>query len=161
MKYDGCRTRASIGGHDRPVLWTRNLNTVTSSYQEVADALTAVFGGRGRIVLDGEIVALHVGALVLGAYDDQGALRCRARRDRLHSGWAPATRGATGRPRTSHQPDRRRVRGRGTARCSAVGRPDVVVDIDIREYGPGGLRHPSYTGQRPDLDPEAVFVPES
>jgi bifunctional non-homologous end joining protein LigD len=47
MKYDGCRTLASIGGHDRPVLWTRNLNVVTSSYPEVADALTTVFGGRG------------------------------------------------------------------------------------------------------------------
>ncbi|PBC35465.1 hypothetical protein CJ179_48710 [Rhodococcus sp. ACS1] len=61
MKYDGCRILASIGGHDRPVLWTRNLNTVTSSYPEVTEALTEAFGGRGRIVLDGEVVALSSG----------------------------------------------------------------------------------------------------
>jgi len=42
-------------------LWTRNLNVVTSSYPEVTDALAEVFGGRGRIVLDGEIVVLSQG----------------------------------------------------------------------------------------------------
>ncbi|GCE37966.1 ATP-dependent DNA ligase clustered with Ku protein, LigD [Rhodococcus wratislaviensis] len=36
--------------------------------------------------------------------------------------------------------------------------PILVVDIDIRDYGPGGLRNPSYKGQRPDLDPEGVTL---
>jgi bifunctional non-homologous end joining protein LigD len=57
MKYDGCRLLIAVGGDEPPVLWTRNLNVVTSSYPEVAEALTDVFGGRGRIVLDGEVVA--------------------------------------------------------------------------------------------------------
>ncbi|OUS97337.1 DNA ligase [Rhodococcus sp. NCIMB 12038] len=61
MKYDGCRMLASVGGGREPVLWTRNLNVVTPSYPEVAEALTAAFGGRGRIVLDGEVVVLDHG----------------------------------------------------------------------------------------------------
>ena len=63
MKYDGCRVVAAVGGGEPPVLWTRNLNVVTSSYPEVAEALTEAFGGRGRIVFDGEIVALSQGRL--------------------------------------------------------------------------------------------------
>ncbi|WP_172653015.1 ATP-dependent DNA ligase [Rhodococcus opacus] len=61
MKYDGFRVLAAAGGSEPPVLWTRNLNVVTSSYPEVAAALAEVFGGRGRIVFDGEIVALAQG----------------------------------------------------------------------------------------------------
>ena len=61
MKYDGCRVLASAGGDRPPLLWTRNLTVVTSSYPEVTEALTAAFGGRGRIVFDGEIVALTQG----------------------------------------------------------------------------------------------------
>ena len=61
MKYDGCRMLASVGGGHEPVLWTRNMNVVTPSYPEIADALTAAFGGHGRIVLDGELVALDQG----------------------------------------------------------------------------------------------------
>jgi len=63
MKYDGCRVVAAVGGGEPPVLWTRNPNVVTSSYPEVAEALTEAFGGRGRIVFDGEIVALSQGRL--------------------------------------------------------------------------------------------------
>ncbi|MDH6285874.1 hypothetical protein M2275_000773 [Rhodococcus opacus] len=37
MKYDGCRLVAAVGGGEPPVLWTRNLNVVTSSYPEVAE----------------------------------------------------------------------------------------------------------------------------
>ena len=61
MKYDGFRLLAVAGSGEPPVLWTRNLNVVTSSYPEVAAALSEEFGGRGRIVLDGEIVALAQG----------------------------------------------------------------------------------------------------
>ncbi|WP_438646542.1 ATP-dependent DNA ligase [Rhodococcus opacus] len=61
MKYDGCRMLASVGGGREPVLWTRNMNVVTPSYPEIAEALTAAFGGRGHIVLDGELVALDQG----------------------------------------------------------------------------------------------------
>src|SRR6478735_4156820 len=61
MKYDGFRLLAAVGGGEPPVLWTRNLNVVTSSYPEVAAALSETFGGRGRIVFDGEIVALAQG----------------------------------------------------------------------------------------------------
>ncbi|WKN60917.1 DNA ligase [Rhodococcus opacus] len=61
MKYDGCRLLVAVGGDEPPVLWTRNLNVVTSSYPGVAEALTEAFGGRGRIVLDGEVVALTQG----------------------------------------------------------------------------------------------------
>lgn len=61
MKYDGCRLLVSVGGNDEPVLWTRNLNVVTTSYPEIAEALTAAFGGGGRIILDGEIVVLDKG----------------------------------------------------------------------------------------------------
>ncbi|WP_324199139.1 ATP-dependent DNA ligase [Nocardia amamiensis] len=39
----------------------RNLNPVTSSYPEIAEALSTAFGDRGRLVLDGEIVALDRG----------------------------------------------------------------------------------------------------
>ncbi|AWK76218.1 DNA ligase (plasmid) [Rhodococcus oxybenzonivorans] len=58
IKYDGCRLLASAGGHGDPVLWSRNLNVVTSSYPELVEALAATFGGRRRVVLDGEVVAL-------------------------------------------------------------------------------------------------------
>ena len=61
MKYDGFRLLAGVGGGAHPVLWTRNLNVVTSSYPEVTEALTEAFGGHGRIVFDGEIVALTQG----------------------------------------------------------------------------------------------------
>ena len=61
MKYDGFRLLAAVGGGEPPVLWTRNLNVVTSSYPEVAEALTDALGGHGRIVFDGEIVALAQG----------------------------------------------------------------------------------------------------
>ena len=61
MKYDGCRMLASVGGGREPVLWTRAMNVVTPSYPEIAEALTAAFGGRGRIVLDGEVVVLDHG----------------------------------------------------------------------------------------------------
>ncbi|MDI9940333.1 DNA ligase [Rhodococcus sp. IEGM 1351] len=61
MKYDGCRILASVGGGHEPVLWTRAMNVVTGSYPEIAEALTAAFGGRGRIVLDGEVVVLDHG----------------------------------------------------------------------------------------------------
>ncbi|MDV7087316.1 ATP-dependent DNA ligase [Rhodococcus opacus] len=61
MKYDGCRLLGAVGGGEPPVLWTRNLNVVISSYPEVAETLTDAFGGRGRIVFDGEVVALAQG----------------------------------------------------------------------------------------------------
>ena len=61
MEYDGCRMLASVGGGREPVLWTRAMNVVTPSYPEIAEALTAAFGGRGRIVLDGEVVVLDHG----------------------------------------------------------------------------------------------------
>ena len=61
MKYDGCRMLASVGDGREPVLWTRAMNVVTPSYPEITEALTAAFGGRGRIVLDGELVALDKG----------------------------------------------------------------------------------------------------
>ncbi|WP_252189645.1 MULTISPECIES: hypothetical protein [unclassified Rhodococcus (in: high G+C Gram-positive bacteria)] len=66
MKYDGCRILASVGGGSEPVLWTRAMNVVTTSYPEIADALTAAFGGRGRIVLDGEVVVLDHGTASFG-----------------------------------------------------------------------------------------------
>ncbi|WP_257226463.1 ATP-dependent DNA ligase [Rhodococcus opacus] len=55
------RVVAAVGGGESAVLWTRNLNVVTSSYPELAEGLTDVFGGRGRIVFDGEVVALAQG----------------------------------------------------------------------------------------------------
>ncbi|WP_249353617.1 non-homologous end-joining DNA ligase [Rhodococcus sp. USK13] len=58
IKYDGCRLLASTGGHRVPVLWARNLNVVTSSYPELVEALADAVGGRRRVVLDGEVVAL-------------------------------------------------------------------------------------------------------
>jgi bifunctional non-homologous end joining protein LigD len=61
MTYDGFRLLAAAGGSEPPVLWTRNLNVVTSSYPEVTAALAEGFGGRGRIAFDGEIVALAQG----------------------------------------------------------------------------------------------------
>ncbi|MFC9552504.1 hypothetical protein ACFTWF_16775 [Rhodococcus sp. NPDC056960] len=61
MKYDGCRILASVGGGSEPVLWTRAMNVVTTSYPEITDALSTAFGGRGRIVLDGEVVVLDHG----------------------------------------------------------------------------------------------------
>ena len=62
MTYDGCRVLASVGGGGRePELWTRNLNPATSSYPEIAEALSTAFGDRGRLVLGGAIVASIVG----------------------------------------------------------------------------------------------------
>ncbi|MFC9360772.1 ATP-dependent DNA ligase [Rhodococcus sp. NPDC057014] len=61
MKFDGCRILASVGGGRDPKLWTRNLNVVTGSYPEVAEALAVAFGSAEPIVLDGEIVALDRG----------------------------------------------------------------------------------------------------
>ncbi|QTJ71225.1 DNA ligase (plasmid) [Rhodococcus sp. ZPP] len=59
IKYDGCRLLASSGGRGSdPVLWSRNLTVVTSSYPELVEALADAFGGRRRVVLDGEVVAL-------------------------------------------------------------------------------------------------------
>lgn len=58
MTYDGFRLLAAVGGGEPPVLWTRNLTVVTSSYPEVAAALSETFDRRGRIAFDGEIVAL-------------------------------------------------------------------------------------------------------
>lgn len=301
MKYDGFRLLAGVGGGAHPVLWTRNLNVVTSSYPEVTEALTEAFGGHGRIVFDGEIVALTqgrpsfarlqkrantlrpttalrrqvpviflpfdvlrldgddlmgapyldrraaltdlghqlqgaglpiqipphwegidgsvmleavrgsgmegavfkrvsslylpgqrtrawrkvlirtrvscvvlgwipaggmqrnvVGALVLGAYDDQGALRYVGH---VGTGFTQAGRRQLGEQLAAlERPTSPIVAESAAAEQHGVVRwvhPIVVVDIDIREYGPGGLRHPSYKGQRPDLDPEGVFVPES
>ncbi len=34
--------------------------------------------------------------------------------------------------------------------------PVIVVDVAYREYQPGGLRHPSFKGQRRDLDPGSI-----
>ncbi|ELB86124.1 ATP-dependent DNA ligase, partial [Rhodococcus wratislaviensis IFP 2016] len=34
--------------------------------------------------------------------------------------------------------------------------PVIVVDVGYREYLPGGLRHPSFKGQRGDLDPGSI-----
>ncbi|MGH3803198.1 MAG: hypothetical protein ACRDTD_24325, partial [Pseudonocardiaceae bacterium] len=61
MKFDGCRILASVGGGRDPELWTRNLNVVTGSYPEVAEALAVAFGSAEPIVLDGELVALDRG----------------------------------------------------------------------------------------------------
>ena len=61
MKYDGCRILASVGGGSEPVLWTRAMNVVTTSYPEIGEALSAAFGDLSRIVLDGEVVVLDHG----------------------------------------------------------------------------------------------------
>lgn len=296
MKYDGFRLLAAVGGDEQPVLWTRNLNVVTSSYPEVTEALTDVFGGRGRFVLDGEIVALAqgrpsfarlqkrantlrpttalrrqvpvtylpfdvlqldgddlmaapyldrraaltglghelhgaglpiqipphwvsvesavileaarnsslegalfkrvsstyqpgqrarswrkvllrtrssalvigwipgggaqrnmVGSLVLGAYDDQGILRYVGN---VGTGFTMAVRRklkeklATLERRTSPLgTDATAAEEHGIVRWVE---PVIVVDVDYREYLPGGLRHPSFKGQRGDLDPGSI-----
>ncbi len=38
---------------------------------------------------------------------------------------------------------------------------EPVIVVDVARHRHGGLRHPSYQGQRPDVDPVTVFVPES
>ncbi len=85
MKYDGCRMLASVGGGHEPVLWTRNMNVVTPSYPEIAEALTAAFGGRGRIVLDGELVALDQGKPSFGLLQRRFTARQRCRNSQPHS----------------------------------------------------------------------------
>ncbi|WP_338051178.1 hypothetical protein [Rhodococcus koreensis] len=79
MKYDGCRMLASVGGGREPVLWTRAMNVVTPSYPEITEALTAAFGGRGRIVLDGELVALDKGEPSFGLNAEWGSPMRRSR----------------------------------------------------------------------------------
>ncbi|MCZ4590139.1 DNA ligase [Rhodococcus opacus] len=296
MKYDGCRLLGAVGGGGPPVLWTRNLNVVTSSYPEVVESLTDVFGVRGRIVFDGEVVALArgrpsfarlqkrmntlrpttalrrqvpvtylpfdvlsadggdlmaapylerraaltdlghelhgvgvpvqilphwvgvdgavileaaknsgmegavfkrvgspylpgqrtrswrkvllrtrssclivgwiagggaqrnmVGSLVLGAYDDQGVLLYLGN---VGTGFTMAVRRqlkeklATLERRTSPLgPDAAAAEEHGIVRWVE---PVVVVDVAYREYRPGGLRHPSFKGQRGDLDPGSI-----
>ncbi|UOT08439.1 DNA ligase (plasmid) [Rhodococcus opacus] len=296
MKYDGCRVLAAVGGGEQPVLWTRNLNVVTSSYPEVTDALTEVFGGRGRIVFDGEVVALTqgrpsfsrlqkrmnslrpsaalrqqvpvtylpfdvlsaggddlkvapyldrraaladlgaelrgaglplqflphwegidgavildaarnsmmegalfkrvssiytpgqrsrswrkvllrnrssavvigwvpgagvernmVGALVLGAYDETGALRYIGH---VGTGFSMAVRRQL-REKLATLERRTSPLGFDSAAAEKDGPvrwvdPAVVVDVEYREYLPGGLRHPSFKGQRGDLDPGSI-----
>ncbi|PQP13935.1 ATP-dependent DNA ligase [Rhodococcus opacus] len=296
MKYDGCRVVAAVGGGEPPVLWTRNLNVVTSSYPEVTEGLTDVFGGRGRIVFDGEVVALAqgrpsfawlqkrmntlrpttavrrqvpvtylpfdvlsagggdlmaapylerraalsdlghelrgvgvpvqilphwvgvdgavileaarnsgmegavfkrvgspylpgqrtrswrkvllrtrssclivgwiagggaqrnmVGSLVLGAYDDQGVLRYVGN---VGTGFTMAVRRQLQEKLATLE---RRTSPLGTDAAAAEEHgivrwvePVIVVDVAYREYQPGGLRHPSFKGQRGDLDPGSI-----
>ncbi|MFD7012309.1 ATP-dependent DNA ligase [Rhodococcus jostii] len=296
MKYDGCRVVAAVGGGAPPVLWTRNLNVVTSSYPEVTEGLTDVFGGRGRIVFDGEVVALAqgrpsfarlqkrmntlrpttalrrqvpvtylpfdilsadggdltaapylerraaltdlghdlhgvgvpvqilphwegvdgavileaarnsgmegavfkrvgspylpgqrtrswrkvplrtrssclivgwiagggaqrnmVGSLVLGAYDDQGVLRYVGN---VGTGFTMAVRRQLKEKLATLE---RRTSPLGTDAAAAEEHgivrwvePVIVVDVAYREYLPGGLRHPSFKGQRRDLDPGSI-----
>jgi bifunctional non-homologous end joining protein LigD len=100
-----------------------------------------------------------VATLVLGAYDDAGRLVevgqvgsgfSVAMRRQLREELRPLERTTT--PLADPSPpggERDGVRWVD---------PVVVVDVDHREYRPGGLRHPSYKGRRPDLDPAAVPV---
>ncbi|WP_257226464.1 hypothetical protein [Rhodococcus opacus] len=98
-----------------------------------------------------------VGSLVLGAYDDQGVLRYVGN---VGTGFMMAVRRqlkeklATLELRTSPLgTDAAAAEEHGIVRWVE---PVIVVDVAYREYQPGGLRHPSFRGQRGDLGPGSI-----
>ena len=57
-KYDGFRAGARLSANGRVRLDSRNGTDFTTTFPEIAEALTAALP-RGRVALDGEIVAAH------------------------------------------------------------------------------------------------------
>jgi len=100
-----------------------------------------------------------VGALVLGAYDDDAVLRyvgavgtgfTMAVRRQLREKLALLERHTSP---LGAESEAAAAQEHGIVRWVD---PVVVVDVDYREYLPGGLRHPSFKGQRGDLDPGSI-----
>jgi bifunctional non-homologous end joining protein LigD len=54
FKWDGIRAIVEVAADGQVRMWSRNGNDITASYPE----LVAALGGRGPMVLDGEVVAL-------------------------------------------------------------------------------------------------------
>jgi bifunctional non-homologous end joining protein LigD len=86
-KYDGIRALAEIvpGKRGQPAtvrLWSRNGNEKTAQFPEVAGALAAAAAGRkGRLVLDGEIVALDRHGRPAGFQQLQGRMHLLGAKD--------------------------------------------------------------------------------
>jgi len=100
-----------------------------------------------------------VGTLVLGAYDNDAVLRYVGQ---VGTGFTMAVRRqlkeklALLERRTSPlgtEPEVAAAAAHGMVRWVE---PVIVVDVAYREYLPGGLRHPSFKGQRGDLDPGSI-----
>ena len=110
--------------------------------------------------VDGSGAARHgVGSLLLGAYDDDGrlvyighvgtgfttALR-RSLREQLATLERPAS------PLAAPPPSR-------DAKDAHWVEPQLVGDVEYREYTGGSLRHPSWKGLRDDKTPAEVDLP--
>ena len=100
-----------------------------------------------------------VGSLLLGAYDDDGALKyighvgtgfTAALRRSLRQQLAPLERPAS--PLAAPPPNR-------DARGAHWVSPELVGDVEYREYTGGSLRHPSWKGLRDDKTPDEVDLP--
>ncbi len=100
-----------------------------------------------------------IGSLLLGAYDDEGRLvyigrvgtgfsttTRRSLRDQL------ASRERATRPLATPPPTR-------DAKGAHWVEPELVGDLEYREYTRGSLRHPSWKGLRDDKSPEEVDLP--
>ncbi|GBF17599.1 putative DNA ligase-like protein/MT0965 [Rhodococcus sp. Br-6] len=100
-----------------------------------------------------------VGSLLLGAYDDEGRLvyigrvgtgfsatTRRSLRDQLASRERPTS------PLASPPPNR-------DAKGAHWVEPELVGDVEYREYTGGSLRHPSWKGLRDDKTPDEVDLP--
>jgi bifunctional non-homologous end joining protein LigD len=90
-KYDGIRALAEItpGGKGQPPavrLWSRNGNEKTAQFPAIAEALRqAARGRKGRLVIDGEIVALDAQGRPAGFQRLQGRMHLRDARDVAHA----------------------------------------------------------------------------
>jgi bifunctional non-homologous end joining protein LigD len=97
-----------------------------------------------------------VGALVLGAYDDNHVLRYVGT---VEIGFSMAVRRQL-REKLATLERRTSPFGADTAAVveeyEAVRWVEPVIVVDVARHQHGGLRHPSYQGQRPDIDPDTV-----
>ncbi|TQC41674.1 hypothetical protein EEB14_53395 [Rhodococcus sp. WS4] len=104
-------------------------------------------GGRHRNI---------VGSLVLGAHDNTGIRYV----GHVGTGFTQAVRRQLGEQLAAlERPTSPIAAEPGAAEQHGVVRwvdPILVVDVDYREYNEGGLRHPSFKGQRGDLDPDSI-----
>ncbi len=100
-----------------------------------------------------------VGSLLLGAYDDEGRLICIGRvgtgfsttlRRLLRQQLAALERPAS--PLATPPPTR-------DAKGAHWVEPELVGDVEYREYTGGSLRHPSWKGLRDDKTPDEVDLP--
>ncbi|MEU7144141.1 non-homologous end-joining DNA ligase [Nocardia sp. NPDC046473] len=101
------------------------------------------------------------GSIVMGAYDDAGRL---VHLGNVGTGWTMRDRKALQlRLNEIARPDSPfdLPPPRAVAAVAHWVEPELVADIEFREAGADGLRHPSWRGLRPDKSPREAGVPGS